>query len=302
MKLKKILSAIAGVTLSISVFAAFGCAKKSGAKTPSPHVHEYGEWQTVKIATFEECGEERRVCKDCGEAETRAVSKREERSFGISYDLDGGEIPADLLASAPTEYKNTDEDLYISIRPHKRRYVFKGWATANEKPMRNYVIKSGSEGDITLIARYAEDDSKYYDGGDAEILPDVVSGYLAAENKADYLQRRSGTGGGRLTVGDTVTVVANKAGKGKKFVGWVDDKGNVVSTDAEYTFVVSDGISLFARYEDVKKKGLSGGAIAGITVGCVAVVGIGGLAVLFVVKKKTISEALALIKGVFTKK
>lgn len=112
-----------------------------------------------------------------------------------------------------------------------------------------------------------------------------------------------GTGGGRLIVGDTVTVVANKAGKGKKFVGWVDDKGNVVSTDAEYTFVVSDGISLFARYEDVKKKGLSGGAIAGITVGGVAVVGIGGLAVyLFVVKKKTISEVLALIKGVFTKK
>lgn len=112
-----------------------------------------------------------------------------------------------------------------------------------------------------------------------------------------------GTGGGRLTVGDTVTVVANKAGKGKKFVGWVDDKGNVVSTDAEYTFVVSDGISLFARYEDVKKKGLSGGAIAGITVGSIAVVGIGGLAVyLFVVKKKTISELLALIKGVFTKK
>lgn len=195
MKLKKILSAIAGVTLIVSVFAAFGCAKKSGAKTPSPHVHDYGEWQTVKIATFEEGGEERRVCKDCGEAETRTVSKREERSFGISYDLDGGEIPANLLASAPTEYKNTDEDVYISIRPHKRRYVFKGWATANEKPMRNYVIKSGSEGDITLIARYAEDDSKYYDGGDAEILPDVVSGYLAAENKADYLQRRSGTGG-----------------------------------------------------------------------------------------------------------
>ena len=83
----------------------------------------------------------------------------------------------------------------------------------------------------------------------------------------------------------------------------MDDKGNVVSTDAEYTFVVSDGISLFARYEDVKKKGLSGGAIAGITVGGVAVVGIGGLAVyLFVVKKKTISEVLALIKGVFTKK
>ena len=44
MKLKKILSAIASVTLIVSVFAAFACAKKSGAKTPSPHVHDYGEW------------------------------------------------------------------------------------------------------------------------------------------------------------------------------------------------------------------------------------------------------------------
>ena len=50
------------------------------------------------------------------------------------------------------------------------------------------------------------------------------------------------------------------------------------------------------------KKGLSGGAIAGIVIGSVAVAGIGGFAVVwFAVKKKTFADLIAAIKGAFKK-
>lgn len=50
-------------------------------------------------------------------------------------------------------------------------------------------------------------------------------------------------------------------------------------------------------------KGLSGGAIAGITIGSVAVAGIGGFAIFwFVVKKKSFADLIAAIKGLFKKK
>ena len=52
-----------------------------------------------------------------------------------------------------------------------------------------------------------------------------------------------------------------------------------------------------------KQEGLSGGAIAGIVVGPVAVVGIGGFAIFwFAIKKKSFAELIAAIKGIFKKK
>lgn len=114
-----------------------------------------------------------------------------------------------------------------------------------------------------------------------------------------------GTGAGTYKEGDSVTITANDPAEGKVFKGWQDESGKIVSTEKSYTFKVSGTTTLTAVYEDAPaaKKGLSGGQIAGIVIGSVAVAGIGGFAVLwFAVKKKTFADLITAIKALFTKK
>ena len=117
-----------------------------------------------------------------------------------------------------------------------------------------------------------------------------------------------GTGGGTYKQGDEVTVTAEDK-EGKVFTGWQDESGKIVSTQKEYTFTVAEGTTLTAVYEDTssggeitppaKKDGLSGGQIAGIVIGTLLLVGIGGFAIFwFAVKKKTFADlGIALKKG-----
>ena len=143
-----------------------------------------------------------------------------------------------------------------------------------------------------------------------------------------------GTGGGAYREGESVTITANDPAEGKVFKGWQDASGTTVSTDKSYTFTVTGAMRFTAVYEDKapissgtgnepgndpgndpgnepggetppapKKEGLSGGAIAGIVIGSVLVVGLGGFAVFwFVIRKKTWADFMAAVKGVFAKK
>ena len=110
---------------------------------------------------------------------------------------------------------------------------------------------------------------------------------------------------------EEVTVTANEPAEGKVFKGWQDASGNIVSTEKSYTFTVNGETTLTAVYDDITpaptpdvpgevkptNEGLSGGQIAGIVIGSVAVAGIGGFAVLwFAVKKKTFADLIAAIK------
>ena len=120
-----------------------------------------------------------------------------------------------------------------------------------------------------------------------------------------------GTGGGTYKQGDEVTVTAEDK-EGKVFKGWQDESGAIVSTEQSYTFKVTGATTLTAVYEDkpsgggeitppAKKDGLSGGAIAGIVIGSVAVAGIGGFAIYwFEISKKTFADLGALLKKGFT--
>ena len=113
-----------------------------------------------------------------------------------------------------------------------------------------------------------------------------------------------GTGAGTYTQGESATVTAEDK-EGKVFKGWKDESGKIVSTNKSYTFTVTEATTLTAVYEDAPaaKKGLSGGAIAGIVIGSVAVAGIGGFAIFwFAIKKKTFADLIAAIKALFTKK
>ena len=117
-----------------------------------------------------------------------------------------------------------------------------------------------------------------------------------------------GTGAGTYKEGDSVTVTANEPAEGKVFKGWQDESGKIVSTEKSYKFTVSEEKTLTAVYEDkssgggeitppAKKDGLSGGQIAGIVIGSVAVAGLGGFSLFwFVIKKKKFADLIALFK------
>lgn len=98
----------------------------------------------------------------------------------------------------------------------------------------------------------------------------------------------------------SVTVVANETPEGKTFEGWSLDGGEtIISQETSYTFDLTDNITITAVYKKIPSKGLSGGAIAGIVIGGVAVIGVAGFSLFwFVIKKKTFADLLT----IFTKK
>ena len=140
-----------------------------------------------------------------------------------------------------------------------------------------------------------------------------IKAHFRAEGTAPSVEIKvtGGTGAGTYKQGESVTVTAEDK-EGKVFKGWKDESGNIVSTEKEYTFKVEKGKTLTAVYEDkssgggeitppAKKDGLSGGAIAGIVIGSVAVAGIGGFAIFwFAVKKKTFADLGVALKKGFT--
>ena len=132
-----------------------------------------------------------------------------------------------------------------------------------------------------------------------------IKAHFRAEGTAPSIEIKveGGTGAGTYKEGDSVIITANDPAEGKVFKGWQDESGAIVSTEKSYTFKVTGATTLTAVYEDAPaaKKGLSGGAIAGIVIGSVLLAGIGGFAVLwFAVKKKTFADLGVTLKKGFT--
>ena len=140
----------------------------------------------------------------------------------------------------------------------------------------------------------------------------IQAHFRAVDDKPSIeIKVENGTGAGTYTQGESATVTAEDK-EGKVFAGWKDESGKIVSTNKSYTFTVTEATTLTAVYEDkssgggeitppAKKDGLSGGAIAGIVIGSVAVAGIGGFAIFwFAVKKKTFADLGVALKKGFT--
>ena len=180
----------------------------------------------------------------------------------------------------------TDESTLVIVKAHK----FGAWI--DEVPATEE--KEGTKGH-----KDCDFCGKHFDENGTEIADLTIAKLVKAE-----VTVVGGTGGGRLTVGENATVTAEDK-EGKVFKGWKDESGKIVSAEKSYTFKVTGATTLTAVYEDApaEKEGLSGGAIAGIVIGSVAVAGIGGFAIFwFAVKKKTFADLIAAIKALFTKK
>ena len=189
------------------------------------------------------------------------------------------------------------ETITITANPAKPGKVFDKWTCETAGVTIEFESATSSKTTFVMPAANIEIKAHFRD---IEAAPSIE------------IKVEGGTGGGTYKQGDEVTVTADEPAAGKVFKGWQDESGAIVSTERSYTFTVNGATTLTAVYEDkpseggkitppAKKDGLSGGQIAGIVIGSVAVAGIGGFAIFwFAVKKKTFADLGALLKKGFT--
>ena len=184
--------------------------------------------------------------------------------------------------------ETTLEDLKLPVNPKGHSYDF--WK--EEVPATEENNGEKAHKDCKLCGKHFDASDKEMTSFDI-IIPKIGSHKVVIDDDNKIYEE-----------GKTVTAIAKEAEEGKVFAGWKDESGKIVSTEKNYTFKVTGETTLTAVYEDKpevkpnKNGRLSGGQIAGIVIGSVAVLGIGGFAVLwFAIKKKTFADLIAAIKG-----
>lgn len=300
--------------------------------------HTFGEWTAIKPATEDEKGSRERSCSVCSYKQTEEIDKLPHThnpasawtndATGHWHACSGCNEKLDFVAHTPDRAEVTETEPvkcsvcdYI-ITPalgHTTHTPEENWRNDETNHWHkctgcNEILDKATHtyGDWTVTKQPTATES-----GEKERTCSVC-GYkqietvpMTGESEKVAITVTGGNGGGSYNVGDTVTVTANAPAEGKKFDGWYVN-GEKVSSDNSYTFTVTEGITLEARYVNTsggdvtpggeinppaENKGLSGGAIAGITIACVFVAGIGGFAIFwFVIKKKSFADLLAIFK------
>ncbi len=285
-------------------------------KTPvSPYYgHSFGFWVEEQYATCQAPG--RKGYKHCSICDKDYdASNKEITDWVIPVNPDGHELD-DLVAEIPATCKDTGVKEHRDCRlcgkycdpitrkeiadltiPTTNDHTFGGW-TDEVAPTTTEFGTKGHK-DCAVCERHFDKDGNE--------ITDLRIAKIGTHNVVINGESKF------YAHGESVTVKAEDK-EGKVFKGWKDESGNIVSTNKSYTFTVSGEKTLTAVYDDMpsgggeitppaKKDGLSGGQIAGIVIGSVAVAGIGGFAVLwFAVKKRTFADLGVAIKALFTKK
>ena len=285
-------------------------------KTPvSPYYgHSFGFWVEEKYATCQAPG--RKGYKHCSICDKDYdASNKEITDWVIPVNPDGHELD-DLVAEVPATCKDTGVKEHRDCRlcgkhcdPITRKEIADLTIPTTNNHTYGKLIPEVPATTTEFGVKEHKDCSvcgKHFDKDGNEIT-DLRIAKIGTHNVVI-------NGESKFYVhGESVTVTAEDK-EGKVFKGWKDESGEIVSTEKSYKFTVSEEKTLTAVYEDkssgggeitppAKKDGLSGGQIAGIVIGSVAVAGIGGFAVIwFAVKKKTFADLIAAIKALFTKK
>ena len=285
-------------------------------KTPvSPYYgHSFGFWVEEQYATCQAPGRKGyKHCSICNK--DYDASNTEITDFVIPVNPDGHELD-DLVAEIPATCKDT------GVKEHRDcRLCGKHCDPITRKEIADLTIPTTN--DHTYGELIPEVPATTEDFGVKEHKDCTVCGKHFDKEGNEITELRIAKIGTHNVVingeskfyvhGESVTVTAEDK-DGKVFKGWKDESGKIVSTNKSYTFTVNGETTLTAVYDDMpsgggeitppaKKDGLSGGQIAGIVIGSVAVAGIGGFAIFwFAVKKKTFADLITAIKALFTKK
>ena len=286
-------------------------------KTPiSPYYgHSFGFWVEEQYATCQAPGRKGyKHCSICNK--DYDASNKEITDFVIPVNPDGHEL-GDLVAEVPATCKDTGVKAHRDCRlcgkncdPITRKEIADlTIPTTNnhtygelipEVPATTTEFGVKEHKDCTVCERHFDKDGNEI----TELRIAKIGTHNVVINGESKFYAH----------GESVTVTANEPAEGKVFKGWKGESGKIVSTEKSYTFTVNGETTLTAVYEDkssgggeitppAKKDGLSGGQIAGIVIGSVAVAGIGGFAIFwFAVKKKSFADLIAAIKALFTKK
>ena len=283
-------------------------------KTPiSPYYgHDFGRWVEEQYATCQAPGRKGyKHCSICNK--DYDASNTEITDFVIPVNPDGHEL-GDLVAEVPATCKDT------GVKEHRDcRLCGKHCDPITRKEIADLTIPTTNNHTYgELIPEVPATTTEF---GVKEHKDCTVCGRHFDKDGGEITELRIAKIGTHNVIvngeskfyadGESVTVTAEDK-EGKEFVGWQDESGKIVSTNKSYTFTVSEEKTLTAVYEDKpsgggeitppdKKDGLSGGAIAGIVIGSVAVAGIGGFAIFwFAVKKKTFADLGVALKKGFT--
>ena len=291
-------------------YACSGCGKEffdaactkpwseSTAKLPHKGHNPGSEYKTEKDKHYREC-------KTCGEKTAEAPHDFGALVVQTNPTCMQKGVKAHYECSACKKLVDADknettlEDLIIPVNPDGG-HSFGAWV--NEVPASNTANGEKAHKDCLIC-------NKHFDANDKEISAfDLIIAKIGTHKVTVNGENKI------YDEGEKVTAIADDPADGKVFKGWKDESGNIVSNDKAYTFTVTGATTLTAVYDDMpsgsgeitpsaKNDGLSGGAIAGIVTGSVAVAGLGGFSIVwFAVKKKTFADLIASFKGAFKKK